>query len=69
MFHIVYKTTNLINGKTYIGKHSTEDLDDGYLGSGKLLLKAVRKHGKENFSREILHTCSSEEEAYNREWN
>lgn len=67
MFHIVYKTTNLINGKIYIGKHSTQDLDDGYLGSGRLLLKAVAKHGKENFSREILHTCSSEEEAFSKE--
>jgi group I intron endonuclease len=67
MFHIVYKTANLINGKIYIGKHSTENLDDGYLGSGNLLLKAVKKHGKENFSREILHTCSSDEAAFSKE--
>ena len=37
MYHFVYETTNLINGKKYIGKHSTDDLNDGYLGSGKAI--------------------------------
>jgi len=53
-YHFIYKTTNILNGKYYIGMHSTDDLDDGYLGSGNRIRLAVKKHGKENFKREIL---------------
>lgn len=53
---IIYKTTNLINGKWYIGKHTKGNPD--YLGSGVALLRAIKKYGKENFSREILAECS-----------
>ena len=60
MFYTIYKTTNLVNGKFYIGKHQTKNLDDGYIGSGKLLRRAVKKYGKENFHREILFVCESE---------
>lgn len=64
MYYIVYKTTNLINDKIYIGVHKTEDLDDGYLGSGTYINKAIKKYGKENFSKDIIAICDSEEEMY-----
>lgn len=61
-YYLVYKTTNLVNGKIYIGKHETDNLDDGYLGSGILIRRAIEKYGKENFKREILFECSTREE-------
>ena len=57
----IYLTTNLINNKKYIGQH-TGYLDDNYLGSGILLTQAIEKYGRENFSREIIEICNSQEE-------
>lgn len=59
-------TTNLINNCKYIGKHFGY-LDDSYLGSGKLLKRAIAKYGKENFKREILYISQSEEENCEKE--
>ena len=62
----VYKTTNLINGKIYVGKHKCfKQHDKRYLGSGKLLKRAIEKYGIENFVQEILEYTDSEEK--NRE--
>jgi predicted RNA-binding protein with RPS1 domain len=62
-YHIIYETKNTINDKIYVGKHSTYDLDDGYMGSGILLRPAFEKYGKEYFIRTILHFCSTEQAA------
>ena len=44
MYYFIYRTTNLINGKYYIGQHHTEDLNDGYLGSGRVFIQAIKKY-------------------------
>lgn len=62
---IIYKTTNLINGKFYVGKDVKNN--NSYLGSGKILKQAIEKYGIENFEKEILEYCSSIEELEERE--
>lgn len=52
--YYIYRITNLINGKTYIGQRKYSKLNDDYKGSGKRLWKAYRKYGFENFKKEIL---------------
>ena len=66
-FHYIYKITNKLNGKFYIGMHSTDNLDDGYFGSGKYLSNSIGKHGKENHEMEILEHYFSREDLANRE--
>jgi len=62
MFYTIYKITNKINGKYYIGKHQTTNLNDGYMGSGKILNYAIKKYGIENFTKEILFIYDNEAE-------
>lgn len=68
LYHYIYVTTNKINGHNYIGqkalyKGSTPETD-GYLGSGKILLEyAIPKYGRENFYKEVIETCKTQEEA------
>lgn len=67
MYYVIYKTTNTVNGKYYIGKHQTKNLDDGYLGSGRGIVEAVKKYGKSSFDKEILFVFNSEEEMNTKE--
>ena len=62
MYYIIYKTTNILNNKFYIGKHQTNNLKDSYIGSGKALVQAIKKYGRQNFKFEILFYLNSEEE-------
>jgi hypothetical protein len=66
-YHYIYKTVCSITNKFYIGMHSTDDLEDGYKGSGTYLWKSIHKHGKENHVTTILEFFSSREELKNRE--
>ena len=59
--HFLYKTTNILNGKFYIGIHSTSNLKDGYLGSGKRIKYSINKYGKENFKFEVLEFFENRE--------
>ena len=57
--HYLYRTTCLITGRYYIGMHSTNNLEDGYMGSGKRLRYSLRKHGINNHKKEILEFFES----------
>lgn len=69
MFFYIYQITNLINGKIYVGKHKSDKHpnENGYHGSGKQIIAAIKKYGIENFKKEVLHFCSSMEEMNRKE--
>lgn len=66
-YGFIYMTTNHVNGKKYIGQRKYYGKWRTYLGSGKALKDAIKKYGKENFSKEILEDCFSKEELNERE--
>lgn len=62
-YYIIYQTTNLINGRFYIGMHQTKDLKkDMYLGTGQIITDAIFKYGGKNFKRDIICFCESRKE-------
>jgi hypothetical protein len=62
-FHYVYITTNNINGMQYVGSHSTSNLNDNYLGSGKALKDALKEYNKKCFAKKIIEHFSSRSDA------
>ena len=61
-YHYFYKITNLINNHFYYGIHSTDNLNDGYMGSGANLHRAYDEYGVENFKKEIVKYFDSRKE-------
>jgi group I intron endonuclease len=66
-YNYLYKITNLINRKYYYGIHSTNNLDDGYMGGGTLVMRSVKKYGKDNFTKEIVANYKTRKEASDHE--
>lgn len=62
MLYYVYKITNNLNGKFYIGSHQTMNIDDGYMGSGVYIRNSINAHGVDNFTKEILAFFDSRDE-------
>lgn len=68
-YGFIYITTNLINGKRYIGQKKIDGKHRTYLGSGAYFVKAVKKYGRENFKRVIVDFADSPEELNQKEQN
>lgn len=60
-YKLIYQTVNLINDKNYVGQHTTDNLDDGYLGSGYNLKLAIKKYGKNSFKIRFCCFCNDQE--------
>lgn len=67
MIFYLYKITNLVNDKIYVGIHKTKDMNDGYMGSGKIIKRAIEKYGLDNFRKDILEIFEDQESMYARE--
>lgn len=67
MYGYIYLTTNLINGKKYIGQHQATEFDKNYSGSGKLIKQAFKKYGRSNFKTELIESCNNQDELNKRE--
>jgi hypothetical protein len=67
VYYYLYQITNLINGKIYVGVHKTSNFEDGYMGSGIGIRRAISKYGINNFQKCILQFFSSEDDMYKGE--
>lgn len=61
-YHFTYQTTCLVTGRYYLGMHSTNKLDDGYLGSGKVIISSIKEHGPQTHVRIILTMCNDRQQ-------
>ncbi len=66
-YYTIYKITNLINGMIYIGHHTTFNLNDSYMGSGREIKNAINEYGKENFKREFLFIFDNKDDMIDKE--
>ena len=64
MYYLIYEIKNKITDKIYVGYHRTNNLDDGYMGSGYHIKRAIKKYGLTNFEKRILHFCNTEEDIH-----
>ena len=62
-YYIIYKITNLLNDKIYVGFHKTEDIYDDYMGSGKLIKEAIAEFGVQNFKKDIIAIFDNKDDA------
>lgn len=67
MYGYIYKTTNLVNGKFYIGKHKSSRYNPSYLGSGNLIKNAIKEYGSSNFDNKIIDIADSLQELNDKE--
>lgn len=63
MIYYVYEIKNLMNNKIYVGVHKSTSIEDDYMGSGTLIRTAIKKYGKENFSKRILFVFDNVKDA------
>ena len=65
--HVLYRTTCLTTGRYYIGLHSTDNIDDRYIGSGKFLKYSIGKYGRKGHRRDVIELCHDRDTLCHRE--
>jgi hypothetical protein len=64
IYYTVYRVTNKVNGRYYIGKHTTTDPNDKYMGTGTVITRAIQTYGVDAFEKQVLYFCDSEQHAF-----